>query len=166
MKCACELKSGKYLLMFMGGFLESSLSQPIQQLCITHPLISVIYILMYYEAQTHTKVAIKIYWKVESCNSFSPGKISWQFSPEKLVARLEVLVLELLEVEQLEDGNEGVLGCRQADCYPSITISHTCQHLNKAMLRSGSSDVLPATAAWVVAATQGCPGAPTNEPLS
>ena len=67
---------------------------------------------MYYGAQTHTKIAIKIYWKVESCNSFSPGKISWQFSPEKLVARLKVLVLELLEVEQLEDGSEGMLGHR------------------------------------------------------
>lgn len=97
-----------------------------------HALISVIYILMYYGAQTHKNVAIKIEWKVESCSSFSPdGKISWQFSPEKVLARLEVLVLELLEVEQLEDGNEGVLGGRQAHCNPSITISHTCQHLYK-----------------------------------
>ena len=78
-----------------------------------HALISVTYIFnVLWSSDPHKSCNKDIYWKVESCNSFSPGKISWQFSPEKLVARLKVLVLELLEVEQLEDGSEGMLGHR------------------------------------------------------
>jgi len=54
------------LLIFMSGGPGSS--QPIHQLCILHLFISVIYIIMYYGAQTHKNVAIKISCKLESCS--------------------------------------------------------------------------------------------------
>merc|ERR1712107_381799 len=100
------------LLIFMSGGPGSS--QPIHQICILHLFISVIYIIIYYGAQTHKNVAIKISCKLESCSRTILAKeshherLSWQFSPKQLGTSLvEVFVLLLLEVEQLEDGKKG-----------------------------------------------------------
>ena len=157
------------LLILMSG--GSGSSQPIHQLCIWHLFISVIYIILYYGAQTHKNVAIKISCKLESSSCAILAK---EYHGSSLQSSWIPVLLRSLCLCSLKSSS---LKMARRACWeparltatppsPSVTLVNTCAKSRQLNKVAPLVSCIPATVGLVVAAKPGCPDAPTNEPLS